>query len=470
MARLPFLLGGNEIHDENPAERLRREAEERRARALLSQAAAMGRVTPAAEPSAAPSAPPPPAPVTSASAATRVSAAGSAPRSSSRVAIPSARARLLEVMASESPRVAAYLRESMGPELEAAQQEAGQRRLGVNLGRAGAMLNEAISGARYDRGAYDALAEEADRPVTDLGARESLSRQDWQDTGSAQDRQARLQGYEDERADRTTERNLELARDARTQEQRVEDANRSDAVREQGRQDNLNQDAESRRRWEAEMELRRREAEAKAARTGGGGVSGLPPEERLAKATASAKVSPIVSSLERIEQLLPGSTTGGTGAGGVDGWSRAVSNLPGGWGTWLATDKGLAITREVQNLRDVVRRARSGAAITAAEEADYLRLLDDAALADPRALSTGLDIVRREVGQKLADINAGFDPAVVQRYQERGGTTANSPVVAGGQRPPDINLSAPSPTGRRVTMPDGTVWEELSDGSSRQVR
>lgn len=469
MARLPFYLGGNEVHDESPAQRLRREAEERRARDLLSRAAAMGRYT------GGPEANPPPdvttpmqAPAASTSTAVAMKSTGVGSGAASRVAIPSARARLLDVVAAESPRVAAYLRESMAPELEAAQEEAQGRRLGVNIGRAGAMVNEAISGARYDRGAYDGLEAEADRPVTDLAARAEVARQDWQDTGAAQDRQARLQGFEDDRADRSAQRALEMARDTRGQQERVEDATRSDAAREQSRQDAAAARGQQQRQWEAEMELKRKDAEAKAAR-GPGGAAGLPPEERLAKATAGAKVSPIVSSLERIEQLLPGSTSGGAQSGGADAWSRTVTNLPGGWGSWLATDKGLSLTKEVQNLRDVVKRARSGAAITDQEEQAYLRLIDDAALSDPRALAIGLDVVRREVGQKLADINAGFDPAVVQRYQERGGTTAQSPIVA-GQRPPDINLNSLTPTGRRATMPDGSVWEELSDGSSRQVR
>jgi len=468
--RLPFLLGGGEVHGESPEVRARREARE-----ALARAAAMGRITPLPEDVSEDipvetgldvPAPPAPAPAAPASTAQRASVSaktstrgGGAPSAP----LPPTRARLLDVVAAESPRVAEYMRKALG--LEEPQQEAARRALAVNLGRAGAMVNEAITGAKYDRGAYDALGEEAQRPVMDTLAREALGRQEWQDYGGERERVSRLQGAEDERANAATRQATELARDARSQEQRVEDATRADARFNLERQDAAAARSQQQSQFSARMAQDERLAAAKAAAGPRGlGAAGLPPEERLAKATTAAKVSPIVASLQRIEQILPGSTTGGASASGADAWSRAIVNAPGGFGSWLSTDKGIALTREVQNLRDVVKRARSGAAITDAEEASYLRLIDDAALSDPRALAVGLDIVRREVQQRLVDLNAGYDPAVVQRYQERGGTTAQSPIIAGTSAP------TPTPTGRRATMPDGSVWEELSDGTSRQVR
>jgi hypothetical protein len=53
-------------------------------------------------------------------------------------------------------------------EFAAAQEEADRRRLGVALGRAGAQINETLSGQRYDRGAYDVAEEQAGSPVARL--------------------------------------------------------------------------------------------------------------------------------------------------------------------------------------------------------------------------------------------------------------------------------------------------------------
>jgi hypothetical protein len=456
MARLPFFLGGNEVHNENPAERLRREAEERRARALLSQAAAMGRITPSAEVPATPPAQPAPAATTSASTTARVSGAANAPRGSSRVTIPSARARLLEVMAAESPRVAAYLRESMGPELEAAQQEAGQRRLGVNLGRAGAMLNEAISGARYDRGAYDALAEEADRPVTDLGAREGQARQEWQDTGAAQDRQARLQGAEDERVGADYNRRLAAAQDARSQEQRVEDATRSDARFGLERQDDLNARAQQRAQWETEMELKRRDLTAKEAKGVTGG--GADPKALAELAQRSQPAAEMLADIETVNHYIS-SSRDIPGVGVVEG------RVP----EFLRTQDGNAVWQSANRLASNIILAKSGKAATDVERRNMLEQYGIRPGSTDSAFVLGMQALTRDAAATLGNIEAGFDRPVVEQRRALGGVTSRdipAPAAAPGGGTP----GAPSPTGRRATMPDGSVWEELSDGSSRQVR
>lgn len=71
---------------------------------------------------------------------------------------------------------------------------------------------------------------------------------------------------------------------------------------------------------------------------------------------------------------------------------------------------------------------------------------------------------------------AGMDTTrqAMEGVRKWAGTQAGANVKAYGYQPkggapkPDIDLT--QPTGRRVTMPDGSVWEELPDGSARQVK
>lgn len=178
---------------------------------------------------------------------------------------------------------------------------------------------------------------------------------------------------------------------------------------------------------------KRADAAMKNALKARGGAGGLTPVQKahleraqamdeyrqlkdLSQATDKALFSDALDALQTMEGLVPGVTFGeapkaipATGLG-----ERLLAGV--GLRGWMGPKEAEA-RQALENLRDVVKRARSGAAISASEEKNYLGMLGDQALASPQAMATALSQFRRTFGQRLAGLQSPAPPQVLAKYK-----------------------------------------------------
>lgn len=176
--------------------------------------------------------------------------------------------------------------------------------------------------------------------------------------------------------------------------------------------------------------------------------------EKLAKESDKALFSDALDALQTMEAVAPGVTFGevpkevpATGLG-----ERFLSGV--GLRGWMGPQEAEA-RQALQNLRDVVKRARSGAAITASEERSYLGLLGDQALASPQAMTTALSQFRRTFGQRLAGLQSPYEKVLPRYKGPKAAEFLERPGAKGGEQ-----------SARRITRTvggetrvwNGTAW------------
>lgn len=350
------------------------------------------------------------------------------------------------------PRVSAMMEARRGPSgLEPAQQRANINRLAANLSQAGEFIGAGIAGVRPRPEAYDNLQAQADQPVSDYQQRAAEERQQEQDELALAEaereatRAAEEMGFRRERA--TAED--QLARDRLAQEERIA------GKRLEGEEaDRAQRRAEFRYRKKEGESLKERLAEArKTERQAREDELDL---QRLGTATSRAPFGEFQAALEEIDRLVPGIAYGQAPEEPPLGLGdRAARALPFGAGDWLMSERGRSYATAIANLRDLVARMRSGAVLNAGEERHYLSLLGDRALSDPRSAAQGINAVRQGIAQKLRNAQAGYQN-VLPSFESTGATTYRAPIFGA------------APTGEEIQMPDGSVYEVLSDGTTRR--
>lgn len=364
--------------------------------------------------------------------------------------------------------------EDSDPALAAAQEQARERRLVSEIGRAGAQFNESLTGAKYDRTAYDGYARDAERPVGDLlqrreavAQRQGRARQAQQDRMRAEEhvanlRRQRTQDARQAEAD-AYHRQRDVLGDQRYASEQRESARRFDLSR---------QDAAANRALQRQMQAdtralaqQQRQDAARLKAEAQAQENGLKHAEKLGQATTKAPFADLQKALEALDGLAPGIIYGDTPAENpLSTGDRVLNALPWGVGDRFMGDKAIQYKANLQNLRDLITRARSGAAINESEERHYLSLLGDDILSDPRRAAAGINAVRRGIAQKLRDAQLAYSGPTLDAYEQGGGTTFRNPVF--GNAPPKRQgpVRVQSPDGRTGTIDPSEVEEAVRNG------
>lgn len=390
-------------------------------------------------------------------------AAGRLPSQS---AAPAAALRALQ-----SPEAAAEVARAADPYGDA-RAEANRNRFFTNLARAGAMANEAVSGARYDRTAYDDLDAQAEQPVADFLARRELGREDAAAASAADERRLRAEDYARRWASGEREFQYRQGRD------KVGDALDRDKM------------AANERQWRAELGARGADRmEARQARLDARTAASEERNERaranreahaqevaqkslqtLGQQTGKLPIGELQQALEDIEASAPGMAFGqAPDDNPLSLKDRIARKIPYGAGEWVMSDEGKHYASNIAQLRDIVMRMRSGAAINKSEERHYLALLGDDVLSDPQKAAYGINTVRRGLSQRLRNIQAPYaGNGALDEYERQGGSTYRAPIFS--DEAPQSRQQTGTPTGRTVTRKDGSVWAEMTDGTAQRVR
>lgn len=202
----------------------------------------------------------------------------------------------------------------------------------------------------------------------------------------------------------------------------------------------------------------------------------------------ATKFSQMIQSLRNLENVVPGITSGQMPKDfDVSLGDRAVAAIPVA-GSYLATDKALALQHAQEGFLDLLERARSGAVINKDEQAMYKKMFGTGPITDLRGFANAIHQIKALMYNQLrARQNPLGEGAAAPRFQvlqKYKGNTYLDPIFkdvsAEGdpKKPvPDASRTAPaakptadSPqqltrTGRTGTLPDGTKVFEVSDGS-----
>jgi hypothetical protein len=364
--------------------------------------------------------------------------------------------------------VANHMRQRSG--LSVAQEDANRRAMGVELASAFNQIGSGISGARYDDKAWDGQRTAAGQPVADHLLRDEDERRTRQEQRAVDHDELAAQ-----EASRAAELELkrftygqqrDTAEDALARERMQADREMADA--------RLRSDAADRGLRREEMRFRLKEgadSKADAAKQRADERAARAEQidlQRVGAATSKGPFGEMEEAFKSIDRLVPGLAYGQVPDElPISAWDRVMRVLEPVGGEYLMTDKGKEYATLIANLRDLVSRKRSGAVLNEGEERHYLRLLGDKILSDPRSAATGINEVRKGMGQTLRTIQGGYaiprseGPSVLDQYESTGATTYRAPIF--GEAPA-------RPTGEEVDMPDGSVYEVLEDGTTRRKR
>lgn len=352
-----------------------------------------------------------------------------------------------------------------------ARASANRNRLGAQLARAGGMVNEALSGARLDRAAYDDLEAQAEQPVADFAARRAMGREDATDAAALEERRLRAEDYARRAMADTRDFQYRQGRD------KAEDARREAAALEDRRRFDAQQRAAAAERGLRRTELQDRRTEmeegrnerARLAREAAQQQQADKALQTLGQQTSKLPIGELQQALESIDAQAPGLAYGKAPEDNPMGLKdRLARRVPFGAGEWAMSDEGKRYAANIAQLRDITMRMRSGAAINESEMRHYLSLLGDDILSDPQKAAEGINTVRQGLAQRMRNIQAPYvRGGTLDEYERQGGSSFRAPIFSGSA---SQNQTPARPTGRTVTRRDGSVWEELSDGSARRVR
>lgn len=361
--------------------------------------------------------------------------------------------------AAVSPRVAEAMgsRAASGPTPDPygeARGRSDRNRLGVQLARAGAMVNEGLSGARYDRGAYDDLETQADAPVADFAARRGMAREDAAAAGEAEARRLRAEDYA-----RTWKR--QESQDAYGRERdKVGDTFARERLASEERRAREANAARYADRAESRAERLFRQQEAQAAREEAAQERYRLKAERDTETDAQklGKRTEDSGNMKDDLDTIVSALNAGGGRNDLPGVGPVVSGLP----EFFLSAEGTKLRgAAIRTYRNAVRM-ESGQTVTPQEAATALEGYGMGFGKSETAFRQGMAALAQRARRAMQNTEADFQPEVVELRRSRGGvTSADIPTPA----PP-----SPEPTGRtRRSKRTGEVQEELSDGTWRTV-
>lgn len=154
--------------------------------------------------------------------------------------------------------------------------------------------------------------------------------------------------------------------------------------------------------------------------------------------------------------------------GDLPGFGRIEGRLP---DEAISTD-GRELRQAVGQLLSEYRKGQTGAGMSDTERAEYGRITGLLQTGDEQSVRQGVDALKRAIDERVRATAGAYRPEAVRAYAERvprvGAALALPPDAAG--QPTAETPTAPTPTGKRVTMPDGTAYDVMSDGSTRKVQ
>lgn len=349
------------------------------------------------------------------------------------------------------PEVEAYVMAS-DDDLEAAQGQAAAGANRARLARALSMINESISGARYDRDAYDALERDSDRPVRDLLARRGEARteedrrqraDDFQRRWAADDRDFKYRQDRDATEDDLARQRIEADERARSAEARQRAAllreSRADRLlRQQQAEEERNQRHQDRLEQKRKEEMADKQAEL-GKRVGATGE-------------VASDIRTINSAIEKGGDI--------PGIGVWDSWKLQSQSLPARAArAMFASQEDFDVSQAVNRLSGNENRAMTGLASSDSEREENKRRRGlDAGNTEEGAVR-GLQTLARDAKQKLRQVEGAFGEEVVDEYARRGAQTSR-----------DVPDPAVRPTGRVKRLRNGEVWAEMDDGTARRIR
>lgn len=209
--------------------------------------------------------------------------------------------------------------------------------------------------------------------------------------------------------------------------------------------------------------------------------------------TRAAKYAEIQSTFEGIDRLAPGLIFGKVPPGyAYDGVEKLKADVLGGKfgapGRFTETETA-TIRNHISQMKDLVARLRTGAAITEDEQRQYNDLFGQVAFAPPPVQAAALDMFRNSIGAKFKADVAGYmtDPnlrQVFDTYSQAGGASPLAdvwtrgsesalPETSGGfddilgefdqgvgaaptSPAPSAPPSRPAPAARRITVSNGS--------------
>lgn len=356
----------------------------------------------------------------------------------------------LEKLAQSAPEVASYMQGQLGDDgLAAAQDAARRRNLSAQLVRASAHVNEAISGARYDRDFYDDLQADSGRPVTELQARRK----------SAADAEALVREAEEAKMRRedTTRRWDVNDRDFKYRQQRdeVEDERAAAEAAAEAERFEAQQRAQASDRAlrREEMGARRQEAEE------GKGERQRAALEQRQKEGLDRSLQKLATDTEEAGLMKDdlGVIIGALNSEGND--LPGVGPLAGGLPELFLSEEGTRLRQATIRAYRTMLRLESGLTVTDDEAAAQLEAYGVGGGKSEDAFRRGMASLAQRARRALSNAESGYDEDVVKERQARGGVTSR-----------DIPAPGPRPTGERIRMADGSMWEVLDNGKARPVR
>lgn len=166
--------------------------------------------------------------------------------------------------------------------------------------------------------------------------------------------------------------------------------------------------------------------------------------ENLSKRLGENDLPAVVSAFNSIKKELGGSLESPQALKklkNVTGLESITENLKIPW-TQVAPLQGEGISKQdlplyqsIASLRNAYLKMRSGGAVTDQEADRFLQELGQGGIRSPEQLQQGLIILQNSVGTGVKNIEAGYDPDVVERYQKRGGSVSSKNLVSAPSAP-----------------------------------
>lgn len=382
--------------------------------------------------------------------------------------------------AEEAPAAKRMPRDTALDEAFAAEREDA---LGAGLSRVGAMASAALTRRKFDPAAWNAMTGGVTSPVKELMAKRAAAGESAKAAAAAA------------RSNPTSPENLRFQAiigkmlpgafpdDVRAQ-LTVEDASRIFPLAK------MNAEGEARRlarqesgdRFAAEMDARRRDseranqhfyaqmAESRAAR-------GENQATQLMLAKMAADRSAAAKEEERTKgTVIPGLETAPGAQPTAEDAKKVKASIAARERVNASVDELMSLYNKHGTEMTGPVAVRMGQLITAIKlEGKNLAELGALSGPDVNLMESIVGVDPTSFASNVKDV-FGMDTTrqAMEGVRQWAGTQAGANVKAYGYQPkggaakPDIDLT--QPTGRRVTMPDGSVWEELPDGSARQVK
>jgi hypothetical protein len=361
--------------------------------------------------------------------------------------------------------------ESADPELQAAQDAARERRLVAEIGRAGAQFNESLTGAKYDRAAYDGYGRDAERPVGDLlqrreavVQRQGRARQAQQDRmrAEAEARAYRHQQQQDARqaSNDAYQRERDAKGDARQQARDAEEARRFDLTRREAAANRALQ-----RQAQADTRALARQAQQDAARAKAQEVADRNADkdrQELAKRASVAgelkdDIGTLNSAITRGRESLTGDIPG---LGVWDSWKMTNPVAR----SLFASPEDIEVSEAVDRLSGNENRAMTGLSSTDSERRENKRRRGLDAGNSEEAAVQGISTLARDATTKLRGVEGGFNQDVVDEYRRRGGSTSADIPAPVSTRPTRSAVVMVAPNGRQYTVDPSEVDEAQRNG------